>query len=179
MSDAPTLVRFEAGWEEDGLGKDGLPNCREVVKIQLDRPPYLSITRTATEVDFDDYPEPYLLFQKDQASRKPKDREGYPLAYWPVVNPAELRMLAARDVYTVQQLGRLAARSSDTLPPQILELAKRAKEMVELHKEVGKYEAIITELKGQLKETIEQLKEANKTIAAQLTMIDTLKMRVA
>ena len=38
---------------------------------------------------------------------------------------------------------------SDT-PPEIIELAKRARKMVELCKQTGKHEAKITELEGQI-----------------------------
>lgn len=181
MSDRPLWVLFKNGWVEDGVDVDGLPRCRQTIEILLERPPLLSILREATEEDFENYPEAFKNFTKSNAAAKPSDAslEGYPLAYWPVVNPAELEMCAARDIFTVQQLAPLAKRSTDKVPAHIIELAKRAAKMLELHGKIGKFEAMIGELTSERDLLNEELKEARLTISTQNSIIATLKMRVA
>lgn len=181
MSDHPTLAMFEAGYVEDGTGDDGLPVYRETIMIQLDRPPLLSLRRVATEQDFEDYPEPFKLFTKQQAARKSTEAtpDGYPLVYWPVASPSELKMCIARDIVTVQQLAALLKRDHARLPPQIVELARRAQSMVELSGKVGKFDKIIADLKGERDALAEQVKECNATISAQNALINNLKTRVA
>lgn len=180
MGDTPTLAMFEAGYVEDGLGDDGLPVYRETIMIQLDRPPLLSLRRVATEQDFEDYPEPFRLFTKQQAAKKSTEAvDGYPLVYWPVVSPSELKMCIARDIVTVQQLAALSKRDHAKIPPQIIELARRAQAMVELTGKVGKFDKIINDLKGERDVLVEQVKECNATISAQNALINNLKQRVA
>lgn len=181
MSDRPLMVLFENGWVEDGVDVDGLPRFRQTVRIILERPPLLSITREAEEQDFEDYPEAFKYFTKQNVANKPSDAslEGYPLSYWPVVSPSELKMCAGRDIYTVQQLAPYAKRNVDKTPPAIVELAKRAAKMLELHGKVGKFEAMIGELTGERDILAGELQEARLTISTQNSIIATLKMRVA
>ena len=115
------------------------------------------------------------------ASTKPSEANlgGYPLAYWPVINEAELKMCAARDIYTVQQLAPYAKRGTDKTPPHIVELAKRAAKMLELHGKVGKFEAVIGELTAERDVLSEELREARLTIGTQNSIIATLKLKVA
>lgn len=180
MSDTPTLVMFESGFVEDGAGDDGLPIYRDTVMIQLDRPPLLSLRRVATEQDFEDYPEPFRMFTKLQANKKPAtDTEGYPLVYWPVPTASELKMCLDRDITTVQALAGLAKRPDGKIPPQIMELARRAVKMVELNTKVGKFEKIISGLTAERDALVEQVRECQATISAQNSMIEQFKQRVA
>jgi hypothetical protein len=180
MADTPTLVRFHMGWIDHGTGKDGLPLYANQLMIQLDRPPLLSLNRAATEEDIDEHPAPYALFQKEQKGRKAIEAQGYPLAMWPACTEAEFKMLAARDIYTVEQLARLAGRKADTgMPPEIKELAERAAKLVTMQKDVGKFEALIRDKDGIIEALKEQVEEAMKTIAAQRATIESLRVRVA
>jgi vacuolar-type H+-ATPase subunit I/STV1 len=178
MSETATLARFDDGWELNGIGKDGMPLYRSVLKITFERPPLYGLTQLATDEDIANYAEPYKLFQKEQAARKPASEDGYPLAYWPVPNAAEFKMLADRDIVTVQQLAKLVSKKHE-LPPQLVELAERAKAMVELHKEVGKYEAIINGLTGERDALSEQLRETQLTIQNLEAQVNALRARTA
>lgn len=181
MNDTPTLARFSDGWARNGTSKDGLPHYRATVNITLSRPPYLQIDREATEEDFAAYPGPYELFLKEQAGRKKATggKDGFPLALWPVVSAAELQMLSAREIYTVEQLAKLALRGNENMPGELRELASRAKAMTDMAKEVGKFEAIISDLEGKNTALAEQVKELRDTIKAQDGVINNLKLRVA
>jgi hypothetical protein len=181
MSDRPLLVMFENGWVEDGVDVDALPRFRQTIRITLERPPLLQIVREAEEQDFEDYPEAFKHFTRQSVGLKPSDAslEGYPLAYWPVVAPAELKMCLAREIYTVQQLAPYAKRNVDKSPPQIIELAKRAAKMLELHGKVGKFEALIGQLTGERDVLAGELGEARNTISTQNSIIATLKLKVA
>jgi hypothetical protein len=182
MSDTPTLVKFFSGWQHDGNGPDGLPLYRETVRVRMDRPPYLGIEREAEEADFVDHPGPYELYQKTCAARK--EIVGYPLALWPACPPHIFQMCAQRDIHTVEQLAQLVSKKRrtealKTIPPDIVELADRAVKMIELHGRAGQYEEIVNSLQGQLDALKEQFGEAVATIAAQKTLIDTLRLRAA
>lgn len=165
------LVRFKAGWVEDGLGPDSLPLFRETVSIVLSKPPYLQIEREATEEDFEQFGEPYRAFLKEQGGRKPTE-EGYPLALWPVITPADFQICAVRGIYTVEQL---AKQRGDGMPPQIRELAARAKRLIELQGKTGKFETIIRQLEAERDTLAAELKEANTTISAQNSLINQLR----
>jgi len=147
VSDIPAFVRFYVGFNETGIGKDGLPVFEEVVRIKKSKPPLLEVDYVATEADFEECEEAYKMFQKEQRGRK-ADMQGYPLAMWPVPSPSELKECFMHDIYTVEQLAKLG--KSNKYPAAILELAKRAQRMVELSSKQGKYEAIISELEGQI-----------------------------
>ena len=182
MSDTPTLVRFSTGWERDGNGPDGLPLYRETTRVRMDRPPYLSIEREAEEQDIVDHPGPYALYQKTCEARK--EVVGYPLALWPACPPHIFQMCAVRDIHTVEQLAQLVskkrrAEAVKTIPPDIIEIADRAVKMIELHGKAGQYEEIVTDLQAQLAAVKEQFDEAITTIAAQKTLIDTLRLKAA
>lgn len=180
MSDTPTLVRFYSGWERDGNGPDGLPTYRQTTRIRLDRPPYLSVDREAEDVDILDHPEPYALYQRTEAARI--DVHGYPLALWPACLPYLFEMCAARDIHTVEQLAQLVSKKRrsetvKTVPLEVVELADRATRMIELQSKTGQYEELVTSLEGQIEVLKEQVTEAITTIAAQKTLIETLKLR--
>ena len=178
MSDAPTLVRFYIGWEDTGEIENGLPKYRETVRIRMDRPPFLMVDREATEQEIEDNPEPYRLFEKEQKARKTKPvAGGFPLALWPVINEFHLRMFAAKDVYTVEQLAKLAKRKD--MPPDFIELAERAALMVTMMNSGAKFEPVIRDLKGQIEALKEQVADCLTTIETQKNLIDSLKSRVA
>lgn len=176
MSDTPTLCRFELGWHHDGsLSKDGLPVYTEVVFIQLDRPPLLSLRRVAAEEDYEAYPDPYRLFQKEMRGRK--ETEGFPLVMWPALSPMEVKLLAHHDIFTVEQLAKLA--KNDKLPPEIKEHAVRAATLISMMNSTAKHEATITDLRAQLKALEEEIGGYKTTISAQNSMLDQYKARVA
>lgn len=180
MADTPTLVRFHMGWVDNGTGEDGMPLYADRLMIQLDRPPLLSINRPAEEADIEDYPAPYAMFQKEQKGRKEITIEGYPLSMWPACTEAEFKMLAHRDIHTVEQLAKLSGRKADTgMPAEIKELADRAAELIKLQASGAKFEGVIRDLRSQIEVLREQQEEAMKTIAAQKTTIDSLKIKAA
>jgi len=176
MAETPTLVRFYTGWETAGQGSDGMPLYKENIMVRLDRPPYLSVTRVAEEDDFLHHAGAFEMYQKEQAARKQSYTEGYPLALWPAVNEAEFRMLADRDVITVEQLAKLKGKD---LPPQLRELADRAAQLVKLQAGAAKFEDLLRERDGRIAALEEQVKEAMTTIASQKTLIERLSVRGA
>jgi hypothetical protein len=175
MNDTPTLVQFKSGWERAGTGSDGLPLYNKKIIIRLDRPPLLSVERTADPADFAEYPMPFQLFQKEEEARKQSYATGYPLSLWPAVNEAEFKMLVDRDITTVEQLAGL--HKTRNLPPEIQELAGRAVKLMELSKGAAKYEELLKERDGRIEALQEQVDDARKTIAAQRTEIDMLRIR--
>lgn len=182
MSDTPTLVRFYSGWERDGNGPDGLPTFRQTVRVRLDRPPFLSVEREAEDADIHGHPEPYELYRRTEAARIVV--RGYPLAMWPACLPHMFQMCAARDIHTVEQLAQLVSKKRRTetvkiIPPEIIELADRAVQMMDLQSKTGQYEELVTDLQSQLMVLKEQLTEAVAIVSAQKTMIETLKLKTA
>jgi hypothetical protein len=179
MSDHPALVHFYQDWADSHeISPDGLPVYDNVTHIQIERPPTLNLLRVASPQEFIDYPEEYEVFKRELKTRDPAISErGYPLVMWPVMSPAEVKMFAAREIYTVEDLAKLAGRHD--LPGRLAELALRAERLMDMQKNFGKYEAMLTERDAQLVEVQAQLKDAQQTISAQNSMIDTLKMRVA
>ena len=182
MNDTPTLVKFFNGWERDGNGPDGLPMYRATVRVRLDRPPYLSVEREAEDADIRDHPEPYALYERIEGAKA--DIAGYPLAMWPPCLPHLFEMCAARDIVTVEQLAQLVSKrrrseSEKKIPPDVIELADRAVKLVELQERAGQYEELVTGMQGQIDALKEQLTDAMQTIAAQKTMLDTLRLRTA
>ena len=180
MSDSPTLVQFLTGWERDGNGPDGLPLYRETTRIKMDRPPYLSLEREATDEDISAHPGPYELYRKTCDARK--EIVGYPLVLWPACLPHMFQMCAARDIFTVEQLAQIVskrkrAETVKTAPPDIVELADRAAKMIELQQKSGQYEELVTGLQGQVEALKEQLSEAAVTMASQKTLIETLRLK--
>lgn len=158
---------FSFGFVPDGVGKDGMPLYKEVLQVTIARPPELLITRNPEDDDFRRYAEQYEAFQRANAKRQM--REGYPLTMWPVVSLAELNMCHARDIVTVQQLA-----SARSLPPQLADLGRRAKQLLEMQGQSGQYEKIIADLKAEVAALSEQLAECNTTIAAQNLLIGQL-----
>ena len=156
------LIKFNAGWAEDGVSEDGLPKFRETVRITLAKPPYTLVEREATDEDQENFPGPWALFQKTAEARK-ADVEGYPLALWVAITPAEFQMCAQRGIATVEQLAKL---TGDTMPPQIRELVDRAKKMVALQKDTGRFEVKVRDLEQQLEALQAELAECKTTIAA-------------
>lgn len=180
MADTPTLARFIRGYTlSDEPSPDGLPVYEESIQIQLSRPPYLEVLREATDTDFADYPHPWMLFQKEEKGRLLSGKTGYPLVMWPAASVAEVKMCADRDIFTVEDLAKLANRSSDAVPPSILELAKRAKRMVELSKTTGKHEKTITDLEGQIGALREENNELRTTVEGQRLQLQALQSRAA
>ena len=172
------LVTFYETWQEDGIGSDGLPLFKEVVMIRLAKWPQTQVEYVATDehIGNPQFREAWDLFQK---KRKGRDFSvaGYPLAMWPVISPAQLQMLLARDIVTVEQLAAL--RKGDDVLPEIRELSQRAKKLIELQGKTGKFEAIINDLTAQRDAIVEQLKEAQGTISAQNSMIAMLQASAA
>jgi hypothetical protein len=169
------LITFYESWRQEGVGDDGLPLYVPVVMIRKAKPPLLQVDAIATPDDEEQFAEAWRYFQKTHAARDP-NVQGYPLVLWPVCTGAELQMLAARDIVTVEQLARLAER--DTIP-QLKELAVRAKKMIALQSKTGKFEEVINQITAERDVLVEQLKEANATISAQNALINTLKMKAA
>ncbi|MEK1930977.1 MAG: hypothetical protein AAAC47_14590 [Pararhizobium sp.] len=176
MAETPTLVRFYTGWETAGQGSDGLPLYKSNIMVRLDRPPYLSVTRVAEPDDFRDHPGPFELYQKESAARRHNYTEGYPLALWPAVNEAEFKMLADRDIVTVEQLAK--SKTKD-MPAPLQELVDRAQKLIKLQGGAAKYEDLLRERDGRITALEEQVKDASVTIASLKTQIDMLRVRGA
>lgn len=166
MSDNIAIVRFEKHYVEDGVSSDGLPHYRDSVKIIKSVPPHTEINRVATDYEMQEFAAEYELFQKEQRAMKqtPTEGGGFPLALWPAVTAAELRMLSARDITTIEQLARLADRGDPNMPGEIRELAARAKQMASLSKEIGQFEEIIRKRDGELEVLREQITELRAAI---------------
>jgi hypothetical protein len=178
-NDNIAIISFYEGWEEDGVGPDGLPLFKPVTRIRKAVPPYTQVDYVAVEDDYDEFPMQYQLFKKAQAARKPAV-EGYPLALWPVISQADYQNCVARDIVTVEQLAKLAQRrSTNDIPAPIIELAKRAAKMIELQSSVGRFETVITDLTAQRDQMAAELKEANATISAQNSLIGQLRQSPA
>lgn len=176
MADTPTLVIFETGFAPAGTGADGLPLFEETLLIRKSRPPYLEIHRVADDMDISDNPDAYQAFLKVNKGKKLDGKQSYPLSMWPALNPAELQMCLARDIATVEALSKIALRSrDDTIPPPIMELAKRAKRMVDLQKSHGKFEEIISSLETQVKELMTQINDQRSTMDSQSRTIASLQ----
>ena len=172
------LIRFVEGWAEDGISEDGMPRFRPTVRIIKSIPPFTQVDYEATEQDFADFPYQHQAFLKEHEAREMQPGEaGFPLALWPVISPAIFKMLSARDIVTVEQLAKLAGRTD--APGEIREVADRAKAMLAMSANLGKFETIIRELKGEKEVLTEQVKELGAALSAANAMINTLKMKVA
>jgi hypothetical protein len=177
LADTPTLARFYSNWKDGGTSdEDGLPIYYESICIRLDRPPWLSVQREAEPTDFEDHHMAFEMFQKEQVARNVSLAEGYPLALWPACKEYLFKMLAARDIHTVQQLAR---RAKDNMPAELRELADRAVKMTELQKSIGKFEELFRARDEKIKALEESLADAQQSIAAQKSLIDTLRTRAA
>jgi hypothetical protein len=173
------LVHFYQGWADaHETSADGLPVFRSVTMIQIERPPTLNLHREATQQEFLDYPEEYDVFKREIKGRDPVVSEmGYPLVMWPALSVVDVQTFTARGVYTVEELAKLAGRRD--LPGNLAELALRAERLMDMQKNFGKYEAMLSDRDAQLAEMQEQLKDMRQTISAQNSMLDALRMRVA
>jgi len=174
MDEVDALVSFYESWRANGVGDDGLPLYEQVVMIRMAKPPLLMVEEPATEDHEEQFADAWRMFQK---SRKVRDLtvKGYPLAFWPIVSPADLQTLVVRDIVTVEQLAELADKKTTKLPPSMIELAKRAKSLIAMQGKVGKFEAVIYELTQQRDQLQAELKEANQTISLQNTMISQMR----
>lgn len=172
------LITFYESWRENGIAEDGLPLYEQVVMIRKAKPPLLQIDEVATEDDQDQFPAAWKHFEK---TRQVRDLaiKGYPLALWPVIAPHELKLLAARDIVTVEQLAAFEGRKGNDMPPAIHELAVRAKKLLAMQGKIGKFEAIIHELTAQRDQLNAELTEARATISAQNSMLEHLRQRPA
>jgi hypothetical protein len=179
MEEIDALVTFFESWRPIGVGEDGLPLYEATVMIRMAKPPLLMIEELASEEHEEQFPDAWRMFQK---TRKVRDLsiKGYPLAFWPVISPADLQTLVVRDIVTVEQLAELAdKKDGGKLPAPVQEMALRAKKMIAMQGKVGKFEAIIHELEAQRDLLQAELKEANQTISAQNSMIGQLRMPAA
>ena len=178
MSDNIALIRFVAGYVEDGIGVDGLPCYRDIVKIIKTVPPSTQVTYVATPADFEEFPAPYELFLRQQkATRLLPEDGGFPLALWPVCSPAELMMLAARNIVTIEQLAAIEVPPG--MPGDLRELVDRARLMIELAGKLGKFEGIIRTKDAQIEVLTGQVKELQATVRAQDGMIAGYQQRAA
>jgi hypothetical protein len=163
-SDTPTLVTFHLGFAEVGTGPDGLPVYEEVVHVTKARPPWLQLTNVATDEDIAENGQAYMKFERETKGRRMDGKTGYPLSMWAVPTPAETMMCHDREIYTVEDLAKLANKPTDKVPPPIIELAKRAKKMIELSRATGKPEARVNELEGIVGALREENQELKRTI---------------
>jgi hypothetical protein len=178
MSENIALIRFVNDWVEDGMAEDGLPRYREAVKIIKSVPPYTELPPTlATESDLEEFAGPYALFLKEQKAMKQGTTEGggFPLSLWTAVNAAELKMLSARDIFTIEQLARLADRNDPAMPGEIRELAGRARQMASLSKEIGQFETLISRKDSEIEVLQEQIRGLQATINQRDAMILALR----
>jgi hypothetical protein len=178
MSDHPALITFYQGWADSHVvSKDGFPTYADTVMVRIERPPLLHLERAATKDDFRDHPEEYAAFQAVEKAKRNTGTEGYPLVYWPAASMAEVKMLAVRNVSTVEELAELAGNRD--LPGQLADLALRAERMLDMQKNFGKYEALLQERDGELEVLSGQVKELQVSLSAANSLIETLKMKAA
>lgn len=174
-SDLPALAIFFDGKIEDGLGPDGLPVFKDVLMIKVSRPPYMSIDRIADDSDINYFEEQYRVYSK-QAKAKYATAEGYPLSMWPACSQSELEMLSVREIFTVQELAKLAQRKEAVIPP-LRPVAERALRFIKLSKDQGAIEAQIEELRAQNEAMKEQIKESNEENARLKATLEALRAR--
>jgi hypothetical protein len=175
------LASFHDGYAEDGISTDGLPHYIPRLMITLSVPPYTLLTREANDEDFETYPDSYQLYKKQRRSAEVSHEEGYPLVLWPAAGQAAIKMLAARDIYTVEALAKYSERGSglEKMPGELRELALRAKAMIDLSAELGQFEVKLRDRDAEIAVLKEQINELRGTIKAQDGMRNALKARVA
>lgn len=176
------LASFFDGYQEDGVSPDGLPRYVPRLMITLSVPPYTMQTREADDEDFETYSDAYRDYEKQRKSREIKQEEGFPLVLWPAANQAAIQMLASREIYTVEQLAKLADRAGakkDAMPGELRELAQRAKAMIELSAELGQFEAKLRDRDAEIVVLKEQVTELRGTIKAQDGQINAMRVRAA
>lgn len=178
MSDNIALIRFSTGWARDGISEDGLPSYRPTIKITKSIPPNTEIHREVEPGEIEEFPGPYELFLKTEGARMIDVTErGFPLSMWPVITPPVFMMLTARDINTVEQLAAMPIRPEQ--PAEIREVAERARQMIGLMANLGKFEAQLREMTGQRDVLADQVKELSASLSAANALINTLKMKVA
>jgi hypothetical protein len=174
VDDNQAFVRFVRGWAETGISRDGMPSFGETVKIIKEVPPLTKVTYDATEEDFEQFPEAYKVFQREDKGRAAHiSADGYPLVMWPAINQGVLQMCLARDISTVEQLAKLAKRKD--LPGELAEVADRAVAMLEHQKNVGKFEAIIRQKDGEISALLEQVRELRSAVAGRDAMLASMR----
>src|SRR5262245_31837168 len=178
-SDSHPIVRFEDGWEDDGIGPNGLPKFKPRLFVVFAKPPELVVRREAEDDDIEMYPEPYKLYQKLKAGRDLKEIDGYPIVLWPALNKSEVDQLLGHGIMTVEALAKMAGRTGGKTPAFILELASRAKRMLDMQKEGGKFEATIDELTRQRDALHAELTELRQQLAASNAALINLQNRLA
>jgi hypothetical protein len=180
MSDQAAFARFQDGWEQDGVDeKTGMPRFRPQLYIRFTRPPYQDNKREATDDDIDAHPEEYKLYLKLKGGREIDKIEGFPLALWPALAPSEFDQLVAHGILTVEQLAKMADRKTSKVPEAFMALAARAKRMVEMQKDTGRYEAVIEQLRQERDQLKEQVTELGGALSAANAQINALTMRMA
>lgn len=178
MSDHAALVTFTEGWADTGkLSPDGFPHYADTVLITIERPPLLHLKRPAMPEEFRAYPEEYAAFQAVQKAKRNTGDDGYPLVYWPAATAAEIQMLAARNIQTVEALAKLAGDRD--LPGQLADLALRAERMLDMQKNFGKYEALLKERDGEIEVLKGQVQELQISLSSANALVETLKLRAA
>jgi len=170
------LVRFYMGVDDVNytIGPDGTPVYSPAVRVNKSKPPLLGVDRVATEEDYAESPEAYRMYQNEMKGRAVDGTTGYPLSMWMVPTQSEVAECWKNGLFTVEQL---AKHPPSKMPPAIVELQKRAKRMIELTAKQGKYEAIITQLEGQIAAQTEQINELRATNEMLRTKIDVLAAR--
>lgn len=183
MSDAQAFARFEDHWAPTGeIGKDGLPKYTHVLKIRLSKPPLLDVREEATPEYIEIYAEAYKLYLKLRTAREIENIEGYPLALWPAITTAEFEQCAGHGIITVEQLAKYAKTGKTAtakMPEVIVQLALRAKRMIELQGHTGQFEAIIDQLRAERDELVAQLREANTQLSAANALVMQFQSRIA
>jgi len=175
------LAAFFDGYAPDGLSEDGLPRYVPKLMITLSVPPYTLQTREAEAEDYEVHADAYRLYEKEKRAANIPQEEGFPLVLWPAASAAMVKMLSARDIYTVEALAKYSERGggADKMPGELRELAQRAKAMIELSSELGQFEVKIRERDAEIAVLKEQVNELRGTIKAQDGMLSALKGRVA
>lgn len=180
MSDQAAYAKFEDGWEPTGeVSKDGLPQQRLVTIIRLSKPPFLDVRRPAEESDIEHYDQPYKLYLKLKAGRDLDAIEGYPIVLWPALSRAEAEQCVGAGILTVEELAKHAGRTNAKAPAGILQLAARAKRMLDLQKAGGKLEPVVEQLRQEREQLKEQVAELGTQLSAANAMINTLQMRLS
>lgn len=179
MSDNAALVTFYQGWADTHVvSKDGFPAYTDTIMVSIDRPPLLHLERVATKDDFRDHPEEFAAFQAIAKARRNTGEDGYPLVYWPAATAAEVKMLAVRNISTVEDLAKLAGNRD--IPGQLADLALRAERMLDMQKDFGKYEALLNERDAENEVLAGQVKDLQQSLSAANALIETMKInRVA
>ena len=167
------LVRFYIGNDDfpSGVDKNGMPVYQVVLRVNKSKPPLLGVDRPATDDDIAESPEAYRMYQNEQKGREMEGTTGYPIAMWMVPTQSEVSECWKNGIFTVEQL---AKHQTAKMPPAIVELAKRARKMIELTAKQGRFEAIISNLEATVaaqNEQINELRTANEGMKVRLDIL--------